>query len=225
MYTKVNNMKKLIIIGTIVIVILSAIYYFYYNYVPKTDSTNYPRFACLISDSAQHNIIRKYYVSYVYKTSIQAHLGYHKNYNIMFWEFFTLSNPDLRHIDFFEGVNLSNFIPDINEKDDFNRSPGPQITNRIGCSLEGKITVNISKNTAIQKWFDEPDYRGFLGTTDGIGLSTGEDKSQILFKWDEPGALTLFLLYRKNDSLFIIILNGEVPFDESILSIFNFINT
>jgi hypothetical protein len=65
------------------------------------------------------------------------------------------------------------------------------------------------------------NYAGFLGMANYIWITDDKQQGQIAFDYRKGPKKTLFLLLKKADRSYLIVVNGKKDFDKNILKTFN----
>jgi hypothetical protein len=78
----------------------------------------------------------------------------------------------------------------------------------------------LDDHSKILKIIDSVNYKGFYGKISRMAFSTKGGDHFVLFDYYGISEPTLFLINKKGSSLFFIIINSKVKFDESIINIF-----
>jgi hypothetical protein len=234
----------LIILSAIIVILFEfrkPIYYSVfspYNYEFKPE-----RYYDLFTDSAKSKINKTSCSGDVGKDDI---LYWYKigQYKIIIWEFKNPGGICLNDIQF-----VTNAPVNYNEFDDFGGHPDyfprPFIQYKWGYHLNAPISFHFDSNCKILSTKDSLNYKSFFAKISYLIIKSNNE-TQIVFDYkttminkinnssklhrpsnDEltsrlPIAVpTYLLLLNKQNSFYIILVNSEVPFDESVIKLFN----
>ncbi|MEI8202172.1 MAG: hypothetical protein WCH34_04120 [Bacteroidota bacterium] len=221
MVLTLKKIFKIILRGVITIIVLfigySIFITVFYSY--HTDMKNYNRYIWIFNDSTKANVDTFDFVGHVKKNNI-LYTYKLKNTYILVWEFIDLSSIDLNKVVINKNINLDElkfYYGEIWNKD---LLPLPKITVKYNLPFENIFEINLDENSKISKIINANNYKGFYGDISKMSLSNKKREYLILFdyRYHQP---TLFLSYKGHNSFFIIIINSENLFDESIINILN----
>lgn len=217
-----NKTKALIISGIIAIVIV----YFGYTifiamiYKHRTEFNNYQRYLWVFNDSVKKDIdtlacvgnVRESDTYYTYKL---------KDIYVAIWEFKDLNLIDLNKTSINQNINLDKLKFDSGEELNKNLQPLPSITVRFKLPFNDFLNINLNDDSKITENIESNNYKGFYGDINKMSFSDKKGEHLILFDYGFSQQLTLFLLYKGHKSFYVIMINSEKPFDESIINILN----
>ena len=138
-------------------------------------------------------------------------------YNIVIWEFKDLSKIRLDDIAINPDVNLDSI--QLEKGEILNSKSDIQTSIIRGYSFKN-MGVNLNTRSTLQKEITGINYKGFYGIVSKMSLINEDGKTQIFFNFF-PEQQTLLLFYKGHQSFFLIIINCNKPFDESIIKILN----
>ena len=83
------------------------------------------------------------------------------------------------------------------------------------------ITINVYNKSDNIKLINGKNYKGFLGDLNRVSFSNEKEDHDIFIDY-KPKRPILFLVAKIDSALYLITINSEIKFDESILSIIDF---
>ena len=146
------------------------------------------------------------------------------NYDFIVWKLNNLGNLNLEEITFNQDFQLGNIPFKTYEVIDKNDSL-PLITYLLGAGFNNSLKILIDRMPHPVKLLTSNNYKGFFGEVNKIILSdkvNGKDKYIIKLEYFPKPIMNLFLVFKKNDFYYIVIINSTEYFSESIINIFNF---
>lgn len=219
-----NKYWKLILGGIITLIfayfghnIFNALWYKHHiNY------NNYKRGFWLFNDSIRKNIDTAFYYGleretdslYNYFISIN-----NKEYAVSLWEFRYLEIRNMDDILFNKNVPLDKIKFSSGEEFNLNQDIRPEIKVKFDLSFNNSLNININEGSKVIKTLNSPTYRGFFGDINKISITNNKKEPLILFDYGMNYKQTLFLLYKKDASFYLILINSIQPFNESIIEI------
>jgi len=216
-----NKTKKLIISGTIAIIVC----YFSYRIIRyernmyHIEMSNYKPYLWVFNDFAKKDINTKIFVGCVRKRDIMYNYIYKNDYRICIWEFKDLSNSEFKNMNINQNVNLDDIKFDFGEV--LNKKSSPEISVNFDHFFKHGININLDKYSKIEKRIESTNYKGFFGKVNKMAFSDETGNNLVLFDYPEGLETNLFLLYKGNDSFYIIIVHSPMPFNEKIINILN----
>lgn len=211
---------KFLISGILSFIIVGTGTYFC-SLLPKSENNNYRRYLWVFRDTAQKNVDPMISFGEVGEEDIEYSYIYNNDYFVEVWEFLSLKGSTLNNISIIENIDLSKDKIPFSIVNHSNRKKNPIITRKLGFVFENKMNVLVSDNSNIIKKINSKNYKGFIGNIDRVCLSDGKDNHLVSMDWPSKNELTLFLLCKKNDRFYIIIVNSNLVFNESIIDIFD----
>ncbi len=217
----IKDKKIKILLISIPIIILGyygfwAAYVFHYSYRTKFE---YKPCFWIFTDSAQKDVDKFCAGGSVRKTdSIYTYI-YKDKYFIEVWGIKALSDIDLKRIQFRQGLHLADvkfFTFQTLDAGSF-----CETTVNLGPFFKDTFNVDLDAGSKINKVIENENYRGFYGTVKKMAFENEEGDFLAFVDYPARPWETLFLMYKSNDSFYIIIVNAKVHFDESIIDIFN----
>lgn len=216
-----NKTLKIIISGVIAIVI-SYFAYFFYGIIRYSHSSNwqtYKQYMWIFKDSVKSDIDTNFCYSYLKKRDVYNNFHYKGTYNIIIWEFKDLSIAELKKATINQNVNLDDVK--FGSGEILNKKSDLEITIKYGFTFNYSMNVNLDGYSKIERNFEGANYKGFYGSINKMSLSDEKGEHQILLDYTEGQTPTVFLLYKGHQSFYLIMINSEKPFDESIINILN----
>ncbi len=142
-------------------------------------------------------------------------------YFFSIWEFTEFSKLDLENILFRKSIDLNHF--ELKSGSGFNPKapPRPLIYVEYELPFEKSLTVNLNARSYLDHQIESDNYRGFLGRINKMSFSNKRGEHLVLFDYGEAEQLTLFILYKKNNSLYMILVNSKEKFNKTIINILN----
>ena len=180
---------------------------------------NYKPYLWILKDSIKCNIDTSVFVGCIRERDILYNYIYKHDYRICVWEFKDLEISDLKKMQINSNVNLDN--KKIFSGEILNRRHSPEITVRYGPYFKHLININLDKFSKVEKSFESANYKGFFGTVNKMAFSDETGNNLVLFDYAKGQETNLLLLYKGNNSFYIIIVHSVIPFDEKIINILN----
>lgn len=210
------------IIGLTIMTILLC-YFSYFiiisnKYSYRIDMKNYKQYLWIFKDSALNYIDTNIFVGCIRERDVLFNYIYKDDYYIAIWEFKDVSK-DLENIFIYKNIDLSNLK--FNSSQVLNRDGSPEFTVRFVPFFQKKMDVNIDQYSEIKQEFKSMNYKGFYGTINKVTLSNEDKQHLVLIEFPYKKENSLFLLYKKAQSFFVIIIHSEKFFDKSIINILN----
>lgn len=216
-----NKFQKIIVYGFISIVVCYFVYFMFksakYNYY--IDMNNYKPYLWIIKDSVKKDIDTNIFVSFHREKDILTFYNYKHQYYISIWDFKNLNKVALRKISINRNVNLDTVK--FNSSETLNAKSNPEYTIRFGPFFKNSINVNIDNLSKIEKTFETSNYKGFYGTINKMSLSDEDGKHQVIIEYNHSKTPFELLFYKGHNGFYLITIDSEKPFDESIIKIFN----
>lgn len=217
-------MKRAIIVISICLITLIVGYYpvkFIYAFIQSHSllQTKYKEHLWLVKDSVKKDFNKFCSYSLSKDRDIWSHFIYKKNYYITVWEFKDLGLLNLQEVSVNFNKPLNTLTSDGNGETFAGGNPEVQV--RYGYKLGSKLSINLDKDSRVIKRIVSSNYSGFYGVINRMGFESGENENFALFDYPKGPMNTLLILYKKNGSLYVLILESKRPIDESWISIFN----
>lgn len=205
--------------GVLAIIICVAAYYVTIDIVYSYHLEFYKQIPLsqMFTDSARENIdtlflggsIRKGDKIYTY---IYSHIYY-----IEIWEIKSLKDVDLKEIAINKNAYLSHVELYPGEILDAHSFCETHV--KFGPFFKDKINIELDQFSGISKTIEGSDYRGFYGTVGRMAFENGEGQILAFLNYTEQVEPTLFLMYKTSEDFYMITINSDKPFDESIMNI------
>ena len=215
-----NRTIRFIIICTVSIVI-GYIAYFLFRLSKYGHSINWEdvckKYTWIFTDSVRNELDTSICLSCVNKRDIINNYLYKSRYTIIFWEVKDFASPKLGQISFKQGCKLSDIK--FHSGQLLNKNSSKEITIKFGYKLDKALNVCLDDSSEIDTIIESYNYKGFYGVFNKISFNDNKGNPQILINYamgKEPG---LFLVYIKNDRLYLIIINSKDSFDKDIIKI------
>jgi len=209
------------VIVSFIIVYFGRIEYRFIRYSHSSEFNNYKRYLWLFNDSVKCNIDTFICVGDIGDRDILYRYLYKKKTFIRIWEFKDISESDLKKIQINQNIDLDDVKFKSGEIVDKNMLPSPMINMKLEFSFNNSLIINLDKNSKISKTIDSTKYRGFYGNLSKMTFNNEKNEPLILFDFGYPPVPTLLLLYRTTKSFYVIYINSDLPFDESLIKILN----
>ena len=147
-------------------------------------------------------------------------------YFIEFWEFKDLGEINLNNIliksnKCFFNENFKLFSEHLNP--DWRLSNIPLVTSKLNFEFKNKkMDVNIDDNAEVYKVINTNNYKGFFGRINKMSFSDTNGDVLIQFNYKNANR-TLFLMYKVQNSFFVIMVNCDYEnlMDENVINMFN----
>ncbi len=220
-----NKKFKIILIGVVSIVIGYYSYIIYYSFknAHDVDWVTYRKYSWIFKDSIKfdtHNPpdIREIAIRHTKERDVLIQFNYKEHYFISIWEFKDLKGLNLKNT----LVNLNMLLGTIEFKSGeiLNAHENPEIHLKYDLAFRDTMQINLDRQSSIIKNIEAPNYKGFYGIINRMTFSNSKYEDLILFEYTKPTP-TLFLLYKTSKSFYVIMVQGDKPFDESMINIFN----
>jgi len=217
-----NKKIKLILSGIFALVLA---YYGYkitiaLIYKHSVEFHNYKKYLWLFNNSIKSEIDTIFCVSHTREDDIYYKYNY-KDFFISIWEIKDLDFVELKKINFSKNINLDNIEFSSGEILNKNLGTLPAITVQFKLPFNNFLNVNLNERTKIIKEIDSANYRGFFGNINKMSFTNKEFDNLILFDYGENMQQTLLLFYKKNYKFYLILVNSDKEFDESVINIFD----
>lgn len=153
--------------------------------------------------------------------SFYEYINYKKDLIIIVWEFYELKSIDIKNVPITTNNNFDNY--EFNPGQIFHEKVQlyPTLTVNYKLNFNKSLSVNLNESSVIKKSIESTNYRGFFGNINKMSFSNSEGKNLILFDYKGISQPTLFILYKKNNSLYVILINSDNPIDEGVINLLN----
>ncbi|MEI6349323.1 MAG: hypothetical protein WCP69_15360 [Bacteroidota bacterium] len=183
---------------------------------------NYQKYLWLFSDNVKNEIDTNFAIGEEGDYDSQyTYILKNRDYFFTIWEFNRLGNIDIAKIPINNNCNLDNLEIDLGEILNKNCPPFPMTKVKFKLPFQNHLIVNLNEHSFIEKPIESKNYRGFFGKINKMSFSNFVGEDLILFDYGKTDQLTLFIMYKKNNSFYIILINSKKIFDESIINILN----
>ncbi|MEE4196272.1 MAG: hypothetical protein V2I54_01395 [Bacteroidales bacterium] len=205
------------------VIIIAGIYIFYNAYIilkykHSVDWTTHKNYVWLFKESERHKVDTNFAISCVRDKDVYNHYAFNNfEYKVIIWEFKDLANIKLDNI-FFEENQIID-LSEIKSGETFHKHSDLEITVKYGFYLNDSILINLDRFSHIEKYISSENYIGFYGNVNQMSFCNETGESQIIFNYIECKSPTLLLNYKGNDSFYLIVINSDKEFDESIINI------
>jgi hypothetical protein len=215
-----NKTQKIIVYSAISLVICYFVYFLMgiLIFSHSHDRKTYKQYMWLFKDSVKNDIDTNFSYSYFKKRDIYNNIHYKRINHIIIWEFKDLSSADLNKIAINQNVNLDNIKFWSGEV--LNVRGSVEIMVNYGFAFKN-MNLNLDNISKIERHFETVNYKGFYGILNKMSLSNEKGEHQIIFEYAHSRTPTVLLLYKGHKSFYLIMINSEKPFDESIIEILN----
>jgi hypothetical protein len=132
-----------------------------------------------------------------------------------------MGNADFETISFNQNISIDAPVLYPAEKFNLGSKVRPEVTICSKLPFKDSLCVNINEESEIINLYRSEYYSGFFGNINKMLISNDKGENLILFDYGNRKQQTLFLFYKKNGSLFFILINSEKSIDESIINILN----
>ncbi len=215
--------KKIKIIVSIIITLMigyfayDIIYIMIYNY--HLELSNYKVYLWLFSDSAKKDIDTLAVGGSIRRTDKIYSYIYKGKYSIIIWEIKALNGVNLKKIIINQNIMLGNVKLKPGELLDKGSDMETQV--KFGPFFKDTIVIDLDNNSKSIRTFEKTNYRGFYGSVSRMGFENGEGEILALEEFTRRFMPTLFLMYKTNNSFYMITIHSDEPFDENIINILN----
>ncbi len=232
--------KKLkYLLRAVAVVIIVYIIYFIGDYMIHGHSTDWKKwkeYSYLFDDSIIQDVDTFIASSYVTKNDIQTTFHYIPNdsgrtieekflynpkdtaFRVFFWEFKKLSHVKVDEVDIRANQNLDNLK--LKRGEILDSKSDQRISIHFGFEYE-KMIINVDNHSKVNKYINEKNYKGFIGSINRMSFSNENNEHEIFIDYVPFQKQVLFLIYNSNDRFYIIIIDSDKYFDESIMRILN----
>jgi len=213
-------MKKKVIIGLILISVAYVMFNVYtvVKYMHHFDNETYKNYSFLLKDSVKKRMNPYFSGSYVGGLDIYNSINY-KDFNITIWEFKDLNLTKLENTSINTNIKLNDVK--IGSGEVINKKANPEISIKYGFTFKNRIKINLDESSKIIEKIDSINYKGFYGIINKMSFSDEKGEHLILFNYPQGKLPTLFLLYKTSESFYVIMIESDKQFDESIIHILN----
>lgn len=232
-----KNTKYLIRIG--VMIILGYVIYFIGDYIiygHSTDLKKWKEYTYLFNDSIIQNVDTFLAYSDVGRNDVYTNFHYIPNdsgrsieekflnnpkdtaYNVVFWEFKKLANIDIDDINIRLNQNLGQLK--LKRGEILNSKSDQRVAIHYGFEYNS-MNINLDNNSQIDKFITGKNYKGFIGLANRMSFSNENEEHEIFIDYVPPRKQVLFLVYKRKQRFFLIIIRSDKLFDKSIINILN----
>jgi hypothetical protein len=223
------NINRRIGFPIVLIVIVALSYYGYSSFIAiKNQHHNnlkgYGKYLWILYDSVKQNVDSVFFVGLerkpdsFYEYIIDNPDG--KQF-ITICHLKNIDNADLETISFNQNISIDAAELFPAEKFNLESKVRPEVTICSKLPYKDSLSVNLNSESEIIKLYHSEYYSGFFGNINKMLISNDKGENLILFDYGHRKQQTLFLFYKKNGSLFFILVNSEKSIDESIMNILN----
>jgi hypothetical protein len=218
-----HNIKNIVYI-----ILLSVFAYFGFflfitiRYQHHINYSSFDRYLWILGDSIKKDVDSVYFVGLeresdnLYEYIIHSPRGKHF---ITICHLKNIDTIDLKTIKFIQGISIDNLKIYPAEKFNLKSEIRPEITIKSLLPLNNSLIVNLNHHSEINKNFDSVSYIGFYGVVNKMTIRNNNGKDLFLFDYGSRMQPTLFLIYKGHRGIFFILINSEIPIDESIVNI------
>jgi len=205
-----NKKFKILLSGIISLITIYLGYTIFYMflYSHTTDLKNYKKYLWMFNDTIQCNIDTFSFSGAINKRDILYSYNYPKNYVFYIWEFKDLSVAKLSKIPIKENVDLDNIHFYAKESTE-NYNPDMTLTMKLDLKFNQVLGINLDANSLILKNIESKNYRGFYGNISKMTFNNEIGKPLIVFDYKYNAVPSLFLMYKANDSFYVILVNAR----------------
>lgn len=190
--------------------ILSYYGYFFFNIMRYKHSFNLEtpkEYLWLFQDSVKNDILSTSSYSLVRKKGVYNHYIFKNDRRVIIWEFKDLPRVNLSSIKIRKDANLTGNLIDSGEK--LNKGSNPEISVKFGDSMSSGFSVNLDKRSDVTQCCEEENYIGFAGVIHKMAFFNLEGVPQIVFKYRGDQIFSTVVLYKKGDSLYLLIVKSS----------------
>lgn len=190
---------------------------FVYSY--HTQFFTYKACAWIFADSAKKGIDTLFAGSSLRNSDQIYTYVYNHDYYVSIWEIKALRDVDLKKIIINQSVYLSHV--ELYPGETLDKGSGLETDVKFGPFFKDKIAIDLDEYSKIYKTFEKDNFKGFYGSVSRMAFENGD--GQILAMKDYPLGMmqTLFVLYKANNSFYMITINSRKQIDESTINILN----
>jgi hypothetical protein len=216
-----NRKLRIIIIGAVTIIFCYFAYFLYgivrYSHIPSRQT--YKQYMWIFKDSIKIDIDSTFCYSYVRKRDIYNNFHYRGIYNFIIWEFKDQITTELKDVLFIQNANLDKIK--FRSGQVLNKDSDLEINIKNGFSLSNSMNFYLDEFSKIERSLIGPNYKGFYGFINNMTLGDEKDRHQIIFDYTKGRTPTVLLIYKGHQSFYLIMINSDGPFEESIINILN----
>jgi len=217
-----ENPKK-IIFRSIGVLVLGYIAYFVYQrskYSYHIDMDNINAYMGMFKEPVKKEIDKYAFVGCVRKSDVLYNYNY-REYHIAIWEFKDIKSGSLEY----SQINTNISIDSIKFKSGevLNDGDTPETSVKFGPFFNQPMSVDLDKQSKIDKIVRAKNYKGFYGVFNKLALEDQEGDSKVIIDFSRKKVTGLFLFYRKPESYYIILVfsyKGK-QFRDDIINILN----
>lgn len=102
-----------------------------------------------------------------------------------------------------------------------NKKSALEVIQKFGIAFKDSMIVALDENSEITKEIKGASYKGFYGNMNKAALYAEGNDPQVIFKFMNGSTPSLFLFYKKNQHLYLVIIISEKKLDNDIIQILN----
>ncbi|RKE03328.1 hypothetical protein [Marinifilum flexuosum] len=193
-------MKYRFVIILLSILILSSCEFSQKRYKPDWDK--WKNYKWILNKNVRNNINSGFTL---YKKNANFNLiRYNENNQLVIWEFKHHNYVSIDSINFFENIDLSNFI--LYPGQTFNKEDILETSVRINSDLDIDLHLNLNSDSKIYEYINKDKVKGIIGKVSQMSLSDETGYHQVLFDFPIRSYNVATLFFKRDDSFFILIL-------------------
>ena len=188
-----------------------------YNY--STVWNDFERYSWVFTDSAKQYIDKEFFVGDERKTDAVWRYTYRQHYYVLIWEIRSLHKVDLKTIVIREGVSLDGI--DLQPRQTLEGGDFREEEVSLGHFFQSNVVnLDLDTHSKLLKRVNSAKYTGFFGSVKRMALSDSSGDYLVIFNHTRKTSPTLLLFYKSHDSFYLIMVDGDKPFDDKIVDIF-----
>ena len=173
----------------------------------------------MFADSAKKDIDTLMTCGRVRSTDAIWSYIYKRDYYILIWEINALNHVELEKILIQQGSHLDDVELIPGETLDYKSFHEEEI--RLGPFFKDIINIKLDDHSEIITNIKAKNYRGFYASIKRIAFADSSGDILAMIHHLGKSSPSVVLLYKANNSFYIIFIDGDKPFDQKITSILN----
>lgn len=205
-------MKKIIVFVSLILILFFAsfsLYKYMYGFQLKLNKNReiYKQYFWLLKESTKIDIHKFIHYSQAEKEFTYSYLVYKNNYRIYIWDF-GLINSDIDSQNIIQ-TDLSD--ESISTFGQLNENSNPKIKYDLDLALHGRLQIAIDSDSTKMNQLTGPNYEGLYGIINKMVFKNTDGQNMVIFDYPKGGIPSLLLVYKKNNNLYVIMLDSKEP--------------
>jgi hypothetical protein len=171
----------------------------------KTDWDKWKNYKWILKENLRDSVNSGY--TFYKKDASFNFIRYNQDRRLVIWEFKNHNYVSIDSIHFFENKDLSNFVHYPGQI--FNTKGFLETSVRINSDVDIDLNLNLNSGSKIYEHINKDKIKGIIGKVDKMSLSDENSYHQVLFDFPFKLFNIAILFFKREDSLFILILYPE----------------